>query len=120
MTDTTNTDITYTYTIVDVDVPHNSMQVLFSSANRNNYTVGVRVPNVGENLEDIVRSAAPIYNWLKDESVSTPPQIGATGALTHSFTGVGLVSDTTPTTLSLSDIQSLVAKMTSNTANSIA
>ena len=109
----TTSDITYTYQIMLVSVLYNSMTILYSSPGRSDFTIGVALPSANETLEGMIRSAAPIYQWLKAGSgPSVIPNIGDTGTIVHSFTGVGLTSTASTTSLTMSDIQELVSQMT--------
>jgi hypothetical protein len=61
-------NLEYTYEIISVDAPAQCMVVKYSSAEREPFLIGVRLPFEGEPLEAVIESFSPMAHWLSLEA----------------------------------------------------
>lgn len=71
----------YTYEIIKVDEAARVMEVVYTHPKHGLQHVGVRLPYEGENLTDLIRSAAPIAIWKAKEKPVFVPDVGVKGEL---------------------------------------
>ena len=77
-------EIDFQYEIVAVN--SNSMEVMFTATGYESRLVGTRLPFVGETLEDVLMSYAPIQFWVDSKKTLNPPTVNTTGSLKYSDT----------------------------------
>lgn len=73
------TDITYQYTIINVDEAARCMEVVYTSEGRQTMHISARLPYVGEDLEQIIKMYAPVAYWLEQEAEVVVPEVGTSG-----------------------------------------
>tara|TARA_R110000796_G_scaffold182730_1_gene299230 strand:+ start:1434 stop:1724 length:291 start_codon:yes stop_codon:yes gene_type:complete len=74
-------NLEYTYEIISVDALAQCMVVKYSSAEREPFIVGVRLPFEGEPLEDVIESFSPMAHWLSLEAKRDIPVVGTSGVI---------------------------------------
>lgn len=72
----------YTYKITSTNPDLAAMTVEFSAPDYPTVEVGARMPFVGEALNDLIASIAPIGYWLDSKKAVAAVQVGATAAVT--------------------------------------
>lgn len=73
--------IAYTYKIINVNPSAKSMEIVYSSENRQTMHIGARMPYVGESLESIVQMYSPVAYWLEQEQDVNQVTEGTTGSI---------------------------------------
>lgn len=71
--------IKYTYTILSIDDGGRSMQVRYEAEGYQTMIVGVRLPFVGESLEQVIDQFSPVNYWIAMTAPVVIPEIGITG-----------------------------------------
>ena len=75
--------IQYTCEILSVDVDANHMMLMFRSEGRRDILVGAKLPTIDQTTEDVIKLAAPIQQWLDDETEVNIPEVGQVISLTY-------------------------------------
>lgn len=89
--------ITYTYRIINVDVPARCMEVVYSADGHQTMHIGARLPYEGEALEDVVRQYAPVAYWEEQTRSVLHVEVGAEGTITPIVAPVVSEAPTTAT-----------------------
>lgn len=75
--------IEYTYEIIFINEMSRNMEVVYSSEGYESMHVGVRIPYVGETLEDVIKAYSPVSGWIEQQIPLAVPAIGTKGTLTY-------------------------------------
>jgi len=84
--------IDYSYEILNVDVQAKCMEVKYSAPGHSTIHVGARIPFEDEQLEEVIRSFAPIEQWRNELRSFSVPEVGLSGSLNHQFVFEEVVS----------------------------
>lgn len=84
--------IEYSYEILKVDVRAKCMEVKYSAPGHSMIHVGARIPFEDEQLEDVIRSFAPINQWINELRSFNVPDVGISGSLNHQLVFEDVVS----------------------------
>jgi len=74
--------IEFNYQILDVNKAANAMLVKYTADGYQEYTIGTRMPYVGEPLENVINQYAPIPQWRESMMEVADVQVGTTGTIT--------------------------------------
>lgn len=74
-------NITYAYTIINVDESARCMEVVYSAEGHQTMHIGARLPFEGEALEDVIKAFAPVPLWIELATPVVVPPVGASGTL---------------------------------------
>jgi len=74
-------EINYIYNIKSVSEENRCMEIVYSATGHETITVGVRLPYVGEDLEDVIHSFSPVPIWLERMQTTYTPKAGTIGVL---------------------------------------
>ena len=69
-------NVVFSYEILSVDNNAKNMEVLYESEGKKSVHVGVRIPYVDENLEDVIISFCPISYWESQEKEVQTIEVG--------------------------------------------
>jgi len=75
--------ITYNYKIIKVDEEARVMEVVYSAEGHQTMHIGARLPFVGESLESVIDTFAPVPLWLQLSTPVVVPQVGLSGSIKH-------------------------------------
>lgn len=73
--------IEFKYEVLDVNKAANAMLVKYTADGYQDYTIGTRMPYVGEPLESVINQYAPIPQWRESKMELADVQVGATGTI---------------------------------------
>lgn len=71
--------INFNYKIVSVDEQARCMEIVYTAEGHPTQHIGARFPYEGETIEQIIRTYAPIYNWLELKKAVIVPEVGISG-----------------------------------------
>lgn len=74
-------DITYNYEIISVDEQARCMEVIYSAEGYQTMHISVRLPFVGESLDTVISSFAPLQLWVESTLDVFVPVKGTTGTI---------------------------------------
>ena len=74
-------NITYKYQIINVNEQARCMEVVYSSEGRQTMHIGARLPYEGEQLEDVIKTFAPVRLWEEAEMQVVVPLTGTSGQI---------------------------------------
>lgn len=75
-------NITYNYEIISADEQARCMEVLYSAEGYQTMHISVRLPFVGESLDAVIASFAPVQLWIEANLEVYVPSKGTTGTIT--------------------------------------
>lgn len=75
-------NIPFNYQVASVDKEARCMEVIYTSQGRTPVHVGVRIPNEGESLDEVIVQHAPWGIWLERETVLADIEVGTSGSFT--------------------------------------
>lgn len=76
--------ILYSFEVVEVNKPFNSMLVKYTAEGHSDRLVATRMPFIGENIEDVVAEYAPIPLWIQENLEIADIEVGTKGTVDSS------------------------------------
>jgi hypothetical protein len=98
----------YTYKIIASNIEHNVMEVEFSAPDHETYIVGMPLPVEGQDYLDIIKSYAPVQQWVRSKQLVVDVPVGEVGTLSSIVAPSAIPGNIVPPELTIEQITQML------------